>query len=27
MPAKAGIQVRDYSGFRVAPGLRPGCPE
>jgi len=27
MPAKAGIQVCDFSGFRVAPGLRRGCPE
>jgi len=27
MPAKAGIQVREFSGFRVAPGLRRGCPE
>jgi hypothetical protein len=27
VPAKAGIQVCDFSGFRVAPGLRRGCPE
>ena len=27
LPAKAGIQVRDFPGFRVAPGFRRGCPE